>query len=237
MRLCLAVAFQQEAHWLRLHLPRLLEAKSVAGLVTLDGGSTDGSADVALALGGVVAERAFGWDFSAHLNALIEACEAAGYDAMLRLDPDELMWPEDVDHVAGSLERGAGALMWPTYHFERDRLHWMPQLYPDCHIRAWMLDRGVRYTGRLHEWPQPSQPCAIVKLEDVHLYHYEGIRTDARRRLKHLNYQRLLAGLEPLSELPPGQPEIGWRPYEVFERAQPLDPAVIGARAPFGEGA
>jgi len=54
--------------------------------------------------------------------------------------------------------------------------------------------------------------------------------------LKHLNYNRLRAKKAPLTELPEGMEIQGeYRPRERFEGAQPLDPSVIGARAPFEE--
>jgi len=205
--------------------------------VALDGGSRDDGPEVLVELGAIVYWRPFDWDFSAHMNALVECCEAEGYDAMLRLDPDELMWPADVDAVAAALNHH-GAVKMPTYHFEEDRLQWMPQHYPDPHIRAWRLDQGsVRYEGAVHEWPRRDGEILKANRINAHLYHYEGIRPhDERRRLKHLNYSRLEAGQAPLEELPAGARVNGtYRQREPFAELQPLSPDEIGARAPFQE--
>ena len=237
MRFCLAMAFQDEAHWLKLHLPRILEATSIDGVVALDGGSQDDGPEILVELGAIVYWRPFDWDFAAHMNALIECCEAEGYDAMLRLDPDELMWPADVDAVAAALKRHI-AVKLPTYHFEDDRHQWMPQHYPDFHIRAWRLDEdAVRYKGKVHEWPKRGGERLMAYEINAHLYHYEGIRPHSeRRRLKHLNYQRLKAGKDALPELPAGVRVNGkYRPREPFAELQPLAPEEIGARAPFEE--
>lgn len=237
MRFCVALAFQNEAHWLRLHLPRILEAESIDGIVALDGGSQDDGPEILVSLGAIVWWRPFDWDFGAHKNGLIEACEDGGYDAMLLLDPDELMFPEDVDRIADTLEM-ATAVKFPTYHFEGDRYHWMPHFHPDPHIRAWRLDQSpIRYQGLVHEWPHQHGEIVEAVALDCHLYHYSGIQPRTEQyRLKHINYARIKSKLEPFRELPAGMDgSIPYRPRERFEGPQPLDPDVIGARAPFEE--
>ena len=246
MRFCLAFTFQNEAHWLGLHLPKLLEAESIDGVVALDGGSDDDGVqilaewEILSELDISIYERPFDWQFGKHKNALIEHCEAEGYEAMLLLDPDELMFPADIDHIAEVLKGDAAGVRFPTYHFEEDRYHWMPKFYPDTHIRAWRLDQSpVRYRGIVHEWPYQDGKLVQAERIEGHLYHYSGIQPrTARYRLKYINYARLQEKKGPLSELPAGVEIKGdYRPREVFEGQQPLDPDVIGARAPFEEAA
>lgn len=249
MRMCLAFAFQNDAHWLRLHLPVWVSAGVVDGIVALDGGSIDGGADVVREYGVTVYERPFDWNFGAHMNALIEACEAAGFDAVLRLDPDELMWPHDIN-LLSSLLGEYHALRLARYNFEGDRLHVFPYMYPDYQTRAWRLNQGVRYEGRVHETLEASMkrlgwredggagigPREIVSLPHVHLYHYEGLRQDAHRALKHVNYHRLMNGQPPVDALPEGYNTNGAPRFAVaFVGPQPLDPVSVGVYAPFEE--
>lgn len=238
MRFCLAFAFQNEAHWLGLHLPKLLEANSIDGVVTLDGGSDDDGPQIVRSVGASVYERPFDWQFGKHKNALIEHCEDEGYETMLLLDPDELMFPTDIDLIASTLAEGEIGIRFPTYHFEKDRYHWRANIYPDPHIRAWRLDKNpVRYEGTIHEWPHREGELVQAKPLPIHLFHYGGIHPhNERYYLKQINYRRLQNGKPPLSALPQNA-EMGseYQPREPFEKEQPLDPDIIGAKAPFGD--
>jgi hypothetical protein len=237
MKICLAFLMQNEEHWLKLHMP--VWAKAVhSGFVCVDGGSTDESKRIARSYDAMIFERPFNWDFRDQLNFMIEQCENAGYDALVRLDPDELMFPDDISLVIQYLNRGIEAIMWPTVNFEKDRRHYMPDKYPDFHWRAWHLNKGVRYEGRVHIGPDQSlqkNNLVTLMLPNVNLYHYEGLRTDPARRLKHVNYARLGQGLPALAEIPPGdEGQTGWRDHAPYPFLQPLDPDKIGLRAPFG---
>lgn len=236
MKICLAFLFQNEAHWLNQHMP-VWNKVPWHGIVALDGGSADESVSIVKSYGGSVFKRPFDWSFREQLNALIWHCEMSGYDALVRLDPDELMFPDDLNLVIDYLQRGQGAIMWPTVNFEKDRNHWMPDKYPDYHIRAWHLNKGVKYDGIVHIGPDQSlAEAGIVPLvlRNIHLYHYEGLRSDPARRLKHINYALLAKGETPLTTLPPNdEGQLGWRPYEPYRLLQPLAPEEIGLRAPF----
>lgn len=246
MRVCLAFAFQNEIAWLRLHLPVMLRANALAGLVALDGGSSDGGADYVRSLGGVVYARPFDWRFGDHMNALIAACEAEGYEAMLRLDPDECLFAADIDAAAGLLHTYK-ALRLARFNFVGDRLSIYPYKYPDYQTRAFHLGYGVRYFGDVHETLEKSfraigwvedggelvAPRDIVMCPQIAIYHYGEIQADARFALKHVNYARLQQQLPPLDTLPAGYNTNGAARFSIpFEGAQPIDPHIVGAHAP-----
>lgn len=226
MRFCIGFMFQNNAPWLELHLPLWSKAITLHGMVAVDGGSTDGSAHIARAYGVAVVKREFDWHFAAQGNALIEACEQAGYDTMLRLDPDEAMLPADVDRVGFALDYDR-IIALPRYNFVKDRYHYNPEWYPDFQRRGWRLNAGVRYPDhqRVHEVPE-GLPTAI--LDGVHIYHYGWIDDPVKLGQKSVTYARLDGQHVDYGgggEYPPHVPFPSSKP-------QPQDPAVIGARAP-----
>lgn len=230
MRLCLAMAFQDEAQWLRLHLPAL-RVPADWGLVGLDGGSEDDSALVFAAHGGAVHTRKFDWHFARHMNALLAACEAEGYDAVLRLDPDELVFPEAFEYVTAALEH-FDAVALPRYGFVVDRRHYNPNWHADYQVRGVRLGVGLRYDGAVHEQLNYADGYRFLKLPmqepRAHIYHYGWILPLDVRRAREARYAALVGGnADPAAHLVDGYP------YHVpFEGAQPLDPEAVGALAP-----
>lgn len=235
MKLALALMFQNEAAWLKLHLPVMLPA--VDGLVALDGGSTDGSAEVIRALEGTVYERPFDWKFGEHAQALLDHVEAAGYDAILRLDPDELMFPEDIDGIRRELERGEFALLHlPRVNFVRDRLHYAPDLDPYRQWRAWLLNKGISYRHEgtfqpAHETPafEPGK-MGMTKEVTQTIFHYGALKAPYDSHWRNASYQALCAN-QPQPEYVPVW--MDWYPHQRYLGQQPLDPYEVGISAPF----
>lgn len=231
MKLALALMFQNEAAWLRTHLP--VYASAFDGIVALDGGSRDDSGQVVWDMGGSVYYHPFD-DFGSQANRLFEHVEALGYDALVWSAPDELWFPRDIDAIR-LLLADSRALMFPRVNFEVDRLHWRPQDHPDWQIRAWYCDERVRCQGRVHEtvgaalhtlcWP-------VRRCPHINIYHYEGVASPEAKVLKHLNYIRMAEGRELLTTCPPEYLGGEHRPHEPFTEAQPLDPYAVGLRAP-----
>lgn len=243
MRICLAMAFQNEAPLLKLHLPVIIRSYGFHGMVGLDGGSQDGSADEFMKHGGVVVNRPFDWNFSAHINFLIDTCEHLGYDALIRLDPDELMWPCALSELGRKLWTSHYRLFYlPRYNFWRSRKMYSPYPFPDWQARAFVLNAGVRLIGNVHEQIAPALygwafdetgQGKILMAADSFIYHYGEVRS---RPLQHLNYGRISRGEPPLAELPPDvdpQYTNAWRFSVPFGGPQPLDPGVIGEWAPW----
>lgn len=231
MKLCLAMAFQSESQWLRLHLPALARTAQAWGLVGLDGGSDDDSALVFAAHGGVVHTRPFDWHFARHMNALLAACEAEGYDAVLRLDPDELVFPDVFAAVTSALE-DADAVALPRYGFVSDRAHHNPRWHPDYQVRGVRLGVGLRYDGAVHEQLNYVDGYRLRRLSAtaprLHLYHYGWLLPLDARRAREARYAALVGGnADPSAHLVEGYPY-----HEPFTGEQPLSVEDVGALAP-----
>lgn len=232
-RFCLAFMFQNEADWLRLHVPAWLKSPAIDGLVAIDGGSSDGGADYLRALGATVEFRQWEWKPLDQENAVIELAERSGYDAMLLTAPDELWWAADIDLAKTVLGMRDAALEYKTVNFMKDRLHAAKQApyWPDPHVRAWRLNQGVRHMGAIDS--VPAIPRSKVLMMDGLMYHYSGIKDRRYYAYKGINFHRVKNGEAPL--------ESDWRdcdpaplpPYVPYEGEQPLDPEVIGVRAPY----
>lgn len=230
MKFCIAFLFQNEADWLRLHLP-LWTHGNIDGLIGLDGGSTDESVEIVRSFGGQVFQRRFEWDFAAQCNYLIQCAERAGFDALLRLDPDEAMFRSDINTVRLYLhQHRRKPCVWGLrrYNFSKDRYHYAPHWYPDVQQRAFPLRQNIFYQGRVHETPISLQWDAIP---DVHLYHYGWIGDVEALARKSVKYAQI-AG-QDIEYAGGGE----YPPYVPFPHGrQPQDPKEIGARAPWGEG-
>lgn len=223
MRFCLGFQFLNEAAWLRRHLPIILQSRVIDGVMAIDGGSTDESVsvvyDAAFQAGKsvLVETRTWDWDFAAQQNAVIELAEKHGYDAYLKWDPDELLWPTHIDQAAALLDR-YHAIVVSRYNFEGDRQHYCPYLYPDKQLRFVRLHEGFEWslplhatTNAYHLWREPGGTSpgvdrGIVWLPHVNIYHYEGTKPIEDRELKWENYRRVGREESPLSALPEDHP-------------------------------
>ncbi len=235
MKLCIAFMFQNESPWLKLHLPVFLKSPAVDGIVAIDGGSSDDGAAYVRQLGGVVMDRPWDWKPKDQENAVIQLSEWMGYDAILLTAPDELFFPQHIDEMKRLMDDAkCFALRFPTYNFVRDRRHWAPHkpFFPDMHDRVWRLGLGVRHVGELDSTPSFSPERATTCLH-LPMYHYSWIKPMEKQMLKQVNFHRVRDGLEPVDVLPEGFP-IEDYPYHVpFGGMQPLEPDVIGERAPY----
>lgn len=233
-KFCIAMMFQNEENWLRLHLPILAQAGF--GFVFVDGGSDDGSTQVAEQYGPVVYNE-YRWPTIHQHNKLIEVAEQHGYDAMVKIDPDELFF---IDHIRQMREllNDYVVLRFPTYHFIRDRQHYNPfgHYYPDSHDRAWRLNIGLNYVGEYHSrlnWAEryfkeangenDENDELVLDAWHIHLYHYGDIKDRAARHLRSLNITRAKAGQSPLVRLPAGK-QITYPPSIPFVGPHPISP-------------
>jgi hypothetical protein len=253
MKFCIGIVFHNELPWLQLHLPVILEAAGIDGIVAVDMFSTDGSADYMRSLGAhvVMAE-----DEAWHHNCLrewflVEQCRNAGYDAMLKTDPDELWFPAHVEQMITMLASGKHqVLQFPTYNFVRDRNHYCPtgNFYPDWHNRAFRLDTGLSWQKKkVHAtlqinglgFPQDhlleTQVRDIMRLPHIHLFHYGWIRSMPEKALRYENQRRRIRGVPDLDRWPADiQADY---PYHIpFVGEQPISPDLVGARAPLQDG-
>lgn len=243
MKFCIGIMFQNEADWLDLHLPVLME--SGVGLVGLDGGSTDGGVDVIRKHGGVYYENPYKWPPVHQHNKIIECCEDSGYDGMVKVDPDELFHPEHIAQMAELLEKHK-VLRFPTFNFVDDRRHYCPATpwYPDWHARAWRLNIGIRYIHDFHSVPNWSQLGMQVRNDirddgerdvlncgHIHLFHYGELKSRYARALRGANVRNAREGKPLIDALPEGT--VLRAPFRIpFVGEQPLDPDLCGDRAP-----
>lgn len=235
MKFCLGLMMQNESAWIRLHLPVLLSASAVDGCVVIDGDSTDDSVAAAESLGATVVHRPWDWKPCDQENAVIQLAEWMGYDCILLTAPDELFFAQHIDEMKQLMGNAKNfALQFPTYNFVKDRRHWAPNkpFFPDLHIRVWRLGQGIRHLGELDSVPS-IDPTKALRCLHMPLYHYSWIKPMEKQMLKQVNFHRVRDGLEPVNVLPP-EVEIEPYPYHVpFGGMQPLEPDVIGERAPY----
>ncbi len=230
--IALGMMVYNEAHWLKLHLPIMLAA--VDGVVAVDSASTDGTPELLESMGVQVFQHEFHCNWGEHFNHVIRHAEALGYDTMLRLDPDECMFADDIRLVRNLLGKHH-LLRLPRFHFWEDRLHYVPEKFPDWQWRAWRLNEGVYLEGqydemvvgspewRIGEYYAPDDERHILDMLDCPIYHY-GDLVNPAVRYHHPNRNRLPDSVTHI-----------WRNAIPFEREQPLDPSIIGLRAPFEE--
>jgi len=226
---CIGIMFQNEEHWLSLHLPNLISDDYE--IIMLDGGSTDNSAAVADHYADHVGYNEFVYDWSRQVNTLSEFALKHHYKYMLRLDPDELMFRDEINKVFDILEYDKyKSIALPRFNFERDRQHWCSNLYPDWQSRAYEITE-VSFTGKVHEQASLSP----VLIDDYSIYHYEGLNNMPYRTLKGLNYSRIAEGLLPLEVLPReiAATPMAYRLRVPFIGRQPVEFKNI--RAPFGD--
>jgi glycosyltransferase involved in cell wall biosynthesis len=230
--IALGMMVYNEAHWLKLHLPIMLAA--VDGVVAVDSASTDGTPELLESMGVQVFQHDFNCNWGEHFNHVIRHAEALGYDTLLRLDPDECMFETDIRLVSDLL--GLHHLLrLPRFHFWEDRKHYVPQKFPDWQSRAWRLNEGVYLAGQYDErvvmpseWREGEYSAEydmrqILNVAACSIYHYGDLMNPAVR------YHQ-----PNRNRLPDSVTHI-WRYAVPFKREQPLDPAVIGPRAPFEE--
>ena len=256
MKLALGVNFQNNSHWLALHLPAMLSAggirnAAIDGVVAIDGGTTDNSMtvvrqvcaqyDVPLDL----TEVPFTWDFGTQQNNVVRRAEELGYTHLLKWDPDELMFPEAIQQVRLLFGAGYVALWLPRINFEKSRFEYCPELYPDWQGRAWELNRGISWEGVRHATIGASLSAlgltsitlfgkpVVIKVPDCPIFHYEGLNDGYYRRLKQLNYEETARGNPPLSYLPPEAEPVPYRHRIPFVGHQPYVEG--GPLAPFEE--
>lgn len=226
MKTALCFQFLNESPWLKLHLPVILESGAFAGVVACDGGSND---DSAVQVRTIVAqyelpltliERKWDWDFAAQQNAPLVEAEKQ-YDACFKWDPDEVLYPYQLNHAAALLrdmrENGTVALMFPRINFEGSRYYYCHTLYPDWQVRLFRLDKGIRWHGRLHASTRvhdtfshtnnhlPDTIYEILQVPHIPIFHYEGLKSPQVRRLKQINYWRVSHNLAPFEALPEGE--------------------------------
>jgi Glycosyl transferase family 2 len=144
--------------------------ESLAGfvdeIVVLDGGSTDNTVEIARTLGATVKHRAFGNDFAAQRNALLEHVRTPW---VFMLDCDERVPPElgmDVVEVLRNSDVDAVVLPWLNLVDDDP----VPTRWPDPHARVHRVK--LRYRGALHEFV-PARTAVYLPLNGPCVQHHK----------------------------------------------------------------
>ncbi len=256
MRLCLCMlACDRDLPYLRLHLPVFIDSPALDGFQVLTHDDTSEETCYYLrSMGATVYKHTWMNNWSYSLNILLAQCEASGFDACLRLDCDECIFPSAVQQVKSALENECTLLYLDRINFWYSRKYVWTQ--GNWLSRAFRLNRGLHFVGRIHELIEDgeltrdadaSPDRKILSLSGPLIYHYGWMRdTLVERELRYVNYRRRIEGLSDLDKLPDTGKQYGFRPEDYtaqagyftsdtireFSEPQPLDPDVIGEFAP-----
>lgn len=240
MNLCLGMLYcDRDLPWLKLHLPVYLSVIKGSPFI-LGYDHRDFSEESHRFISNLDADVqlidiSFEQDWSAAWNKIIHFANWLNQHMMLRLDPDELMFPDEIRQAAGLLDHYA-LVSFPRWNFWYDRLQVNVHARPDMQYRAWRLDGRVTYQGKRHEVVRfGGHAREVYQAKGIYIYHYGdiGMRNIYDRALRYINYERMDKGLPLLDEIPSDR-----RPgatTEPFTGSQPLDPAICGIYAPFVE--
>src|SRR5579859_4743418 len=237
MKLALCIMFSRgELPYLKLHLPVFKD--HFDGVISLtDDRTDDGSIAYMRQIGAKVYVLPWREDWGWSVSRLFEFAEESGYDAGMRLDPYECIFPESPDTVRYDLEHKATLLCFPRYEFFYDRKQYREDLFPDWQARAWRLNRGIKVEGKRHEGVnffdsglrEGEDVLAderVMRVNAPQLFHYGYVGKSKIRhnQLKYLNAARIDKGQKPLFTLPVGTPEVSGVKTVEFPWMQPLDP-------------
>ncbi|MFA4973732.1 MAG: hypothetical protein WC683_14065 [bacterium] len=232
MKLCLIMMIGAgEADLLQSHLPAYIHA--VDGFIALNNNNDAASLEVARAYNAQIIDHNWDWRFDTAQNRLIELAESAGYDAVLKSDPDECWFGAHIAQLRADLEHYLG-VQTPWYNFFGDRCHYVPYppFYPDHHMRIWRLGHGVRYERPRHSIPNRAalgwrDHHEVLVRGDIHCYHYGWTRATEYLNWRMANYRRTEQGLPPLpTGAPVPESERQYAPRETvpFVGLQPIHP-------------
>lgn len=260
MRLALGMMVHDDLDFLRLHLPAYAHCFDGIIIVVETRKETETLvrvlADIIPDFNSMVyiMERKFNNNWSEMFNHVLDYTEELGvdarafedqpFDAIVRLDPDEAIFPQDVTLIRDLLETYI-ILCFARYNFWGDRLHYTPGVYPDWQCRAWRLHRGIRLGGQHHEgvgWtqygmfegdPVADTPREVLRVPTINIYHYGNVGRERilERDLHYVNVEREKAGHPPLDTLPEGR-EFPTRHSISFHGQQPIHPRAFGVYAP-----
>lgn len=151
-KVALGIAVTNEINFLKRHLPIL--KKCFDGVYVSDGGSTDGSLEYLKEAGIYLIQGDFGhgleWKEANHKNSVVLDAEKAGYDWIVSLDADEIMYPKDIAVAKKFMTSDNNFLRFPRIEFFGDTKHFKPHLYPDLQGRAFRLHAGYHWRKDMH---------------------------------------------------------------------------------------
>ncbi|MFO7654660.1 MAG: glycosyltransferase [Candidatus Krumholzibacteriia bacterium] len=199
----------------------LTHARSwVDEIIVGDTGSTDGSRELAAALGAQV--HAIPWNdhYAAARNAVLDLCRGPW---IVVLDADEAVAPDDGRRLRAWVERRAAAaggravagVLQTRNYVESAAGGWRPILRPDHHgwcggdpapgyvpsskVRLFPRLAGVRFAGRLHETVEESlaRSGAVLEKLDAVVHHWGWLQQDPAKLRRYCRLAALKAADDP----------------------------------------
>lgn len=246
MRLALVLMVtDRDLPFLKLHLP--VYKDGFDGICAV--GDPDDSREAMAYMESIGATLGFSkwrYDWGSFANLVFGLAEDLGYDAAMRMDPDECLMPEAGYRIKPILENEAALLVFPRHEFWGDRYHVRGDIWPDDQARAWRLRRGITVIGKKHEGilfsahglsEDTTDPnCRVLRIRDpyLHLFHYGWSSKTAiyNAMVKYQSQAQVAMGQSPEVNFPPDQP-LAHHPTVPFTTPQPLDPDSVGAFAPY----
>ena len=199
-------------------------------LVAVDFNSDDNTVELLQTFGYYIHRQPWPNDYAKARNILIQVAEERGADYLFMLDADEAMNQADLN-VCMEYAQRYNAIALPRIEFVKDFGHYDPALYPDYQCRFFKLNAGYHFHNPVHE--MLHTPTGISVLADLNehirvpqapIYHYSRIKDHKQLALKYYNYDRMLKGEPPLTELPEGYDPNAryWVNCEPFTNNHPL---------------
>lgn len=245
MKLALGIMFTNEKPWLTMHLP--VYAHEFDGIVTItDPKTTDGSIEYLQSIGARIAIQPWEYNWGNFATNLCDYAEELGYDAIMRVDPDECLMPGSAAEIKRLLTDEAALLCFPRHEFFGDREHVRADLYPDHQARAWHLRRGIVVGGERHEGvnffqhglsESATDPAyRVLRVRQPHIFHYGWASKTGiwDNQVKYQSHAQVEAGGPPEVNFPSDTQLVEFPTIPFFDD-QPIDPKVCGMTAPYGE--
>lgn len=230
--------------FLKLHLP--VYKDSFDGIIAI-ADNTEGyeAIDYVTSLGAKVTYVPWEYNWGDYATKLFDYAEHWGYDAAMRMDPDECLMPDAGYYIRNLLETEAALLVFPRHEFWGDRYHVRP-IWPDDQARAWHLRRGIIVQGKKHEGigfmdhglsEHTTDPhCRVLRIRDphLHIFHYGWSSPQAiyNAMVKYQKQAQIAAGGSPEVNFASDQP-LATHVTIPFGEPQPLLPEDVGIYAPF----
>lgn len=228
MKVCLGYIFCDGERWLRQTLP--LVAGVLDGIVAVETGGSDRSAELLAGEGAIVTRQLLNNDFAAARNCCIQVARELGYDWLLMLDCDEAMFRDELAGVREEMQDTTkDVLTFARYNLAKETCdYWMPALFPDHQTRGIRLASQACFQNQLHETvyigEHPVFATGEYTLSRFCIYHYGYCDPVDTIWLRHENYRRLLVGEPRLEQVPRGfiPPQTIYDGAQPWERPHPL---------------
>jgi hypothetical protein len=212
MKIALGLMFKNEAEMLKRNLK--IVSSCFEGAIILDDLSTDESQLVlsqeCMCPFELLYPTISQYSFAEKRNWIISTAEKLGYDAIFFLDADETMFKTDIEKVKELLNKYE-AIALSRHEFGPDDKHYNPTLYPDYQARVFLLNKGYKYRGNLHEGLYKKDNELSVfeepnfKLsEDTSIFHYGRCKSKETIWLRYCNYGLIKQGLAKIDTIPQG---------------------------------